>query len=256
MKRLEYKYLVRAQDLAPLRRALAPFLDTDANAAAGGRGEYTVRSIYYDSRRFDYYHQKEAGILDRKKLRIRAYDLWHEEAMVFLEIKRKYDMRISKDRAPMLHRHLPQLLGSGQVDRYRTNSHLFPRAVEEANSFFFHLRRYGLHPTVLVSYEREAFFRKFNPALRITFDKNLRGLPFPDLDSLYSDQAPPTLPDHFILEIKFRASYPAWLKPILGDFRLERMALSKYALCLEAHQLPGKAFPTARSAPLRPRLFA
>ena len=256
MKRLEYKYLVRAEDLSPLRRELAPFLENDRHAEAGGRGEYTVRSIYFDSRRFDYYYEKEAGILDRKKLRVRVYDQWHKEAMAFLEIKRKYDMQIGKDRAPVPYRHLNPLLTSGKVHRYITNSELFPRAVEEANSFFFHLRRYGLKPTILVSYEREAFFRKFNPSLRITLDKNLRSLPFPDLDNLYSDEGPPALPGHFILEIKFRASYPTWLKNILGDFRLDRMALSKYAICLEAHQLPGKASQSAPFSPLRPRLFA
>ena len=61
----------------------------------------------------------------------------------------------------------------------------------------------NLHPAVLVIYDREAFWGKFDNSLRLTFDKKLRSVIYPSLKELYNeDQAKITMNNHFILRSK------------------------------------------------------
>ena len=241
MSRLEYKYLVPLEELSRLRQALAPFVEAD-EYAQNEAGEYTVHSVYFDTLSLDYYYQKVAGIQHRRKIRVQGYNEGEKDSSVFLEIKRKNNMAISKDRAPLLFKHITDLFASGDVGKYVLNGNGTPNAVEDARRFFYHVYRHSLRPTVLIRYEREAFFRKFNSSLRITFDKNLRSSPYPDLEGLFDGNGTvSSLPGHFILEVKFHdyiPSIPSWLKTILEDFNLERTALSKYTICLDTHRIP------------------
>ena len=41
---------------------------------------------------------------------------------------------------------------------------------------------------------------------------------------------------HGILEVKFIAGVPAWMRAVIQRYELRRMALSKYTICLESHQ--------------------
>jgi hypothetical protein len=240
MKRLEYKYLVPEEALVPLREWMRPFVKSDRHM--GLAGEYTVRSIYFDTGDLDYYYQKEAGIQHRRKLRIRAYGEEDEEALAFLEIKRKDDMAISKARAVFRFGDGEALFASGDLERYLYNAGEDPQALKEGQSFFFHLYRYALMPTILICYEREAFFGQRDPSLRLTLDKNLRSSPFPRVSELYSEgRQRRSLAGHFILEIKFGGLMPGWLKGLLEHYQLERRALSKYAICMEEQRIPQRS---------------
>jgi hypothetical protein len=237
MKRLEYKYLVPVEDLAALRGALAPFVEADGHARQPGG--YTVRSIYFDTPALDCYHQKEAGLQRRQKLRLRGYGAQQPQSLAFLEIKRKDDMAISKSRCPVPYRQIRALFASGDVGAHVPETPGFPRAAAEARGFFFHLYRRALRPTVLVVYEREAFYQHFDPSVRLTFDKELRSRLYPAVEELFAEEdLEPSLAGHFILEIKFSERFPSFLRALLEEFRLERRALSKYTICLETHHLP------------------
>ena len=89
--RKEYKYLVPNDLLPDLRRALKPFLSLDDFAMQRDKKEYTVRSIYYDTKTLEFYFEKIEGYKIRKKIRIRGYNQLLGEKVVFLEIKRKYE---------------------------------------------------------------------------------------------------------------------------------------------------------------------
>ncbi|MBI2501643.1 MAG: VTC domain-containing protein, partial [Candidatus Latescibacteria bacterium] len=99
--RLEYKYLIPASALDLVRRRLEPFVEPDCHRIPG-RDQYTIRSIYFDTRGLDYYYQKESGIQHRRKLRLRGYNQRIPSSRGFLEIKRKDDMAVSKARASCL----------------------------------------------------------------------------------------------------------------------------------------------------------
>ena len=210
--RLEYKYLVPNSLLDRIRAELLPHMGIDPFAGKQSSNEYTVRSVYYDTPRLDCYHEKVDGVGVRRKFRIRGYNRPDENSIVFLEIKRKYMNFILKDRAPLLQKDLNDFFSSSETDKYIISLSGTDQEQADAKHFLYHYYRRSLQPAVLVVYDREAFLGKFDPSLRLTFDKNLRGAVFPTLDMLYDDdRLVPSMRGHFILEVKFfRGALPAW----------------------------------------------
>jgi hypothetical protein len=234
MSRLEFKYLVRLEDLDALRKALLSFLDPDPFTPSGSN-EYTVRSVYLDTFGLDDYYEKESGVQHRQKVRVRGYNEQSLDTRVFLEIKRKDNMAIAKVRASVRFKDLRSLLESGDVERYVPR----PEAREEARRFLFHIYRHSRKPMVLIQYEREAYFYRFDSSVRLTLDKNLRSLAFPELEDVYEEtRTRLSFPGHFLLEVKFSKGVPSWFKGILHSFGLERTSFSKYCESLDFHGIP------------------
>lgn len=233
--RREYKYLVPVELYPQLKEECLPFLAADQFSRE--RGRYTVRSIYFDSSLLRFYHEKQAGIRLRKKLRIRGYDDQQNNSMVFLEIKRKIDDRIAKSRAPVPFATLQALLNSGMVKDNVAVKSSHPAAATAAQRFLFYVYREALRPAVLVIYDREAYFYRFNHNIRVTFDLNLRSSIAPKLESLYQENSLRyTLKSYFILEVKFYHGVPDWIKSLVATHGLPRMALSKYTMTIDTHR--------------------
>ena len=234
MPRLEHKYLVPETLLAPLRRALAPFVRADDHASPHDDGAwmgYTVRSIYFDTSRLTHYYQIEEGVQRRAKLRIRGYDQYRAGDDVILEIKRKNGPLSSKQRAAVPYPLLEPLLASGDVGRLVHPTPDAPDSVANAGHFVFRLRRDALHPVLQVVYDREPHVGLTEPSLRITLDRNIRSMPFPSLAQLFEERAArPSWPQHFVLEVKYDLPYgfPAWLRAFITEHDLTRASLSKY----------------------------
>ncbi len=236
--RIEYKYLVPNSLLDAIRSEIRPYLDRDRFAEKKASNEYTVRSVYYDTPKLDCYYEKSAGLQVRRKFRIRGYDRPREDSLVFLEIKKKNSAFIEKHRAPLRLKDLDSLFCSREIDKYIITFGGTEREKNDAARFLYHYYRQGLRPTVLVVYDREAFFGRFDTSLRLTFDKNLRGAIFPSLCMLYDEEPlEPAMSQHFILEVKFfRSTLPAWVLSMITRYELPRMALSKYSICLDSLQ--------------------
>lgn len=265
--RAEHKYLVPIAVLPKLRAAIAPFMVLDKHGRGYEEKGYTVRSIYLDTPSLKYYHEKKAGIKVRRKLRVRAYNESTPDSWIFLEIKRKVQSKVSKNRAPTSFENLEPLFTSGDVDRYVHNHAHYPDALDDARRFLYHVYRYGLRPTHITVYEREAFLGRFDGTLRITFDRNLRGGYYLPLDDLYTERGLRyALPGYFILEVKYNTRFPAWLRPVLARYSLRARAISKYCLCAELYEkqrdskvtvlanMPGSASSTIVSTAPTPRL--
>ncbi|MFK7848349.1 MAG: VTC domain-containing protein [Rhodothermales bacterium] len=232
--RSEIKYLVPNALLHKLRSTIAPLVHLDKHGRDFKDTGYTIRSIYLDTPRFLYYKEKIDGLKDRKKLRLRAYNLPQHKGPVFLEIKRKSESRIKKTRAPIPVENLGAIFNPGQKVDLSTLIKADQETLTAANQFLYHVYRNNLQCSNLVVYEREAFEGKINPTLRITFDKNLRSKLAQDLSELYSESdMTAVLPGYFILEIKYNHAFPNWITPILSNFKLQKEALSKYCMGLE-----------------------
>jgi len=96
-------------------------------------------------------------------------------------------------------------------------------------------------PVVLVVYEREALFGRFHPMLRLTFAKNVRSRLYPALSSLYCDRDTKFLtPGFFVFEVKFYLNLPAWVRTLVQNFDLPRLAFSKYATGIDVHRVEKK----------------
>ena len=116
--RVEFKYLAPKDLLEDIRRDLAPYVKVDALGGKNGNGEYTVRSIYYDTPQLECYDTKLDGLKVRNKFRIRGYDQPEADSLVFLEIKRKFANFIAKHRSPLRSRDLAAFLESTDIDEY------------------------------------------------------------------------------------------------------------------------------------------
>lgn len=233
--RLEYKFLVSNDNLERLRKKILPYVEFDDYLKECSTKGYTVRSIYFDSSNFNYYHEKIDGIKIRKKLRIRSYDNLTDNNLVFLEIKNKYENFIGKNRAPLKYHNLSELLKTKEVSTYTVTSNGYTNSVKDGEKFFHHILKDDLKSTMLIVYEREAFYSKFDKSLRITFDKNLRFFEYPKINRLYSDEdLEYAIPNHFVLEIKFDNGYPLWLQNIVQEFKLFRRSVSKYTICIDS----------------------
>lgn len=236
VSRYEYKYLVPNTLIENLREGMQPYVELDEFARKHSNGQYTVRSIYYDSSKFNCYKEKIDGVQIRNKYRIRGYDEISKESITFLEIKHKDTNCISKSRAPIYYTNVARSLDSRSI-----NDHVLSfsgNGVEKkaAQKFIYYYSLKNLQPAVLVIYDREAFLGKFDPSLRVTFDKNLRSVIYPELNQLYEeDNAKATMSNHFILEVKFFGFLPSWIKSLISKYKLDRRALSKYTMSLESH---------------------
>lgn len=238
-ERREYKYLVPESAMAELERAFSPFVEPDDFARCRPEG-YTVHSIYLDTPRLTHYHEKLDGIRNRRKIRIRGYDEDGPDAPVFLEIKHKHDMAISKSRARLCRRDLVPFLTTGEISRYVAGPD-GSRDRADAGRILYQIHRYHLRPVILIHYRRQAFFRRFDRSVRITFDHDLRSTPFPALNELYRTRgALPSLARRGVLEVKFHDEMPPWLERLLAGFGLERTSVSKYTICLDEHGVPDR----------------
>ncbi len=239
--RLELKYLVPLHLLDQIRSDVLIYTDYDKHVLARPDKQYTVRSIYYDTMRLEYYYEKVAGIKRRKKIRIRGYNKLdlnkNSNPAVFLEIKRKNNNFISKNRSRVLYHDLENLLTSGDIDQY-----ILPdknRDVRnDAGKFLFHYFHKSLKPVVLIVYEREAFFSKFDAQFRVSFDKNLRSRIFPAPANMFDNaHMKSSLMGKFVLEVKYSGPHPRWMKDLIYDYRLTQRPVSKYTISLDQHKI-------------------
>ncbi len=232
--RHERKYLVANNKLDDLRKRFIPFLYPDLFAQeTEGKTQYTVRSIYFDSVDFNALSEKKEGVENRLKLRIRGYNTYFPGCEVFLEIKRKYGNLIAKNRAITSYDFLEKTLLTGELVDYSGKN--TKNMKDDASRFLFHLHREAQKPVNTVVYEREAYHGKFDPEVRITFDKNIRAVVNPELRDLFCNRGLVYIWDEaFILEIKYHTpEMPTWAKSIVHEFELRHEALSKFASVFE-----------------------
>jgi hypothetical protein len=240
MLRYEKKYLVPNEMIDLIRSRMSAFVRPDVftNKSDNGLRQYTVRSIYFDTRNLDFYTEKIEGLIYRRKFRIRGYDQYQPGCRVVFEIKRKIENRIKKHRSFIAYENVDKVLNCGQVSKYVVNNNKCPKAIEDAERFLFHVKKSQLIPTCLIVYEREAWHGKFDQGVRITFDKNIRSLAYPDLDCLFDDgNLKHLFNNHFILEIKYFTDHmPLWARSLVQEFKLRNEALSKYTIGLDLFQ--------------------
>jgi len=231
----EYKYLVPNTLLDAVRSDMMPFLKRDPYTEENG--EYLVRSIYYDTPRLNCYVEKIEGLKVRRKYRVRGYNSGSKNGLVFLEIKRKYGSYISKNRSPLKKNNLENIFSDPDIERNILSLSNNGIEKEDAQRFFYHYYRHGLRPIILVVYDREAYLSKFASTLRITLDKNLRSVASPSLNQLWTNEGMRyAMSRYFIMEVKFHTGLPDWLRAMITKYRLPRMALSKYTICIDSYK--------------------
>jgi len=232
--RHEIKYILPKAYLSALRQMIEPFVTPDKHVKFNPDFTYTVRSIYFDTPDLLFYREKIEGIPYRLKLRIRGYNQPEPNSPVFLEIKRKHKVPMTKNRAPFPFDVVKNILNGSPSEPaqelFRKSSHQ-----DDYRRFVYQLHKGSLSPTVLVVYDREPYEARDDHSIRITFDKNLRSKALPNVNNLYDNDLKAVMKEHFILEVKYNREYPEWMQRIVHSFGLKQTAASKYCMSLENH---------------------
>ncbi|PIP67259.1 MAG: hypothetical protein COW93_01160 [Parcubacteria group bacterium CG22_combo_CG10-13_8_21_14_all_41_9] len=235
-QRFEFKYLLSFDEFNQIRKRLRQYVSLDGFARDSNKGFYEVISLYYDSPKFYYYYEKIDGAVRRKKIRLRAYkkdDLF--AGNIFFEIKRKHDAIILKDRILMDKEQYNNFIKNesfGNIDF--ANKKDAQNIIEEYDQERF---TKCLEPKILVGYIREPYIGTYNKNFRITFDYNIRAKISENL--FEHDLDTQVLSDGVIMEIKFNGRLPYYIKEIIDQYNLERIAYSKYCHSIEAcYSLP------------------
>ena len=219
--RNEWKYLISWGEKELITSRIAPLLHPDPNAVNGG---YLIRSLYFDDYWNTAYEQKEAGVLERKKYRIRIYN--YSDRSIKLERKKKYGAYIYKQSAKITRSEFEAILAGDYNFLLKSSQPLL-------QEFYVECRCHNLRPRTIVDYEREPWILDAG-TVRITFDQNVRAA-VGSFDIF--DPSLPCLsvidPGRLVMEVKFTEFLP---QDILPPQRAEMTAVSKYVLCYEKTQ--------------------
>lgn len=217
--RHEQKYYINQMGYRILRSRFRTALRPDENADE--TGEYHIRSLYFDDRDDASLTTKIAGVDEREKFRVRIYN--KSDMVIRLEQKLKKNEYILKRSCAITKQEYQMLLdGDG--------SFLLERGKPPCGAVYAALTQRGLHPVKIVDYVREAYVYPIED-VRITFDKDLRAgtsLDLFDRDMLTVSMLEPGL---MVLEVKFNAFLPGFIRDLFTGVESTRCAVSKYAIC-------------------------
>ncbi len=219
--RNEWKYLIDTAQKEAIASRLAPVMALDPHAQEGG---YTLRSLYFDDYFNTSYWEKDSGVLQRKKYRIRIYNYSHRD--IKLERKKKFGSYIYKESARLTREEFYKILDGDYGFLLRSPQPL-------CREFYYECVSNVMRPRTIVDYERQPWISEAG-TVRITFDMDVRAA-IGSFDIF--DPSLPALPvlesGKCVMEVKFTEFLPNYVREILPDRASEFTAVSKYVLCYE-----------------------
>jgi len=226
--RTEIKYQMPAEVSEKLMKRLSPYVDADAYSKDGGT--YLICNIYYDTPENELIRRSLDKPLYKEKLRLRSYGTRSLEDKVFLEVKKKYEGVVNKRRTKIRLGDAYRFIENGQFTNADGSTELpdFMNAQVTKELAYFINSYPGLAPALYLSYERQAFFAKDDPEIRITFDRNITTRRY-DLGLHYGNYGDKLIPDDMrVMEVKVAQSIPLWLTDALSEYKIYPKSFSKY----------------------------
>ena len=217
--RHEEKYIIDYRQYAMIKSRIQCILTPDPH---GDHGTYLITSLYYDDHMDNALAEKQDGLPEHSKFRIRTYGC--SDSAIHLERKDKHGIMTHKLSAKLTKEQLYGML-DGQYDLDAFPGKAYDLVAQMAGG--------QLIPTVAVRYLRDAYIYP-GTDLRLTFDTNLEAIR-PDPQSLFSaDFTGVPVLDHnsIIMEIKYGSHLPAFIRK-LTNVSCQQLSVSKYALCRE-----------------------
>ncbi len=244
-QRIELKYFIPYRQIDHFVDRISRRTDVDPYLMKEGLGRtrYPVTSLYFDSYDLQAWDEKEAGQFFRRKIRLRTYqDEYSTTSPVFLEIKRRLDAVVLKDRIS-----LPAGVLQDDMPPNRLLPYLLSKAQEQdATALEAHMMLgwLNLQPTAIVRYQRMALVAKEDPNMRITVDHHIQGVwkppsimgnvPMRSVDNINATGLNGIGGKYALLELKSNGGIPGWLHQSIQDMELNRTAYSKYYLVVMA----------------------
>lgn len=212
-KRVEKKYLISLDEKNALLSLISERLIPDPH------GKSTICSLYLDTPDYRLIRRSIEAKTYKEKLRLRSYGVPKPDDKVFFEIKKKFKGVVYKRRVKMTLREAASYLQDGK----KPEESQIMSEIDYAMKFYGHP-----DPKMLIAYEREAYFVKDKPNLRLTFDSGVRYRE----DALFLEKGndgKTILPEgKFILEVKTDGAMPLWLSHALDRCGIFPASFSKY----------------------------
>lgn len=225
-KRYELKYLLTQELKEKLFDKIYLYLERD------GYYKSTVRNIYFDTDNYRLIRRSIEKPTYKEKIRLRSYVQCKKDDVCFLELKKKYDGVVFKRRTLMSE--------CDALEFIKLSDSLAPRSQIEREIQYFAQMYQTLKPKVFLSYDREAYYYKEDPHLRITFDSNV--LARTDRLSLSEEIfGTPLLDENMrLMEIKCKGGIPLWLCHALSELKIYKTSFSKYGTAYKDMVYPNK----------------
>ncbi len=213
-KRYELKYMLTLAQKQRVLTAMKPYMKLDKY------GRTTIRNLYFDTDTYLLIRRSIEKPTYKEKLRIRSYSKADADSTVFVELKKKFKHVVYKRRIS---------LSEAEAVKWLSGEKHTEKHTQISNEIDYFIKYYGtLHPTVFLSYEREAYYSNDGSDFRVTFDDNIlcRGEEL----SLQSDAyGTPILPEGKVLmEIKCSGGIPLWMTEVLSKEKIYKTSFSKY----------------------------
>lgn len=219
--RKELKFLVDEDQRRQLEAVFAQRMIPDKF------GHSSIRNIYYDTSDFRLIRHSLEKPVYKEKLRLRCYG---DSKEVFLEVKKKFKGVVYKRRIA---------LTECEAEAFMEFRGSIPDTQIGREMVYFRDFYRELKPQVYLSYERDAWFSKDDPGLRVTIDNQIRYR----YSELHLDQAPggrEILPPGLsLMEVKAENAIPVWLMALLAQLKISKISFSKYGRAY-LMELPGK----------------
>ncbi len=222
--RNEYKYMVNATQLSLLFHRASALMQRDIHASSftSDLASYNVRSVYFDDYDNTLFLQNEDGPDLRQKWRIRIYN--HSSDKIFLEKKSRRSQKCLKKSCALTRKQCEDLLTGEALILRDSDSELL-------RDFVFKIQTVGLHPVVIVEYDRIPFVHPIGN-VRVTLDCNVRASN--RCEDFLKEQLPlrPILPMGIhVAEIKWDELLPDYIRQMVILSHLQKTKFSKFYLC-------------------------
>lgn len=221
-RRHELKYMLSESQYRHILAAMRGRMQEDRH------GQTTNFSLYYDTPDYFYARHSMGGPVYKEKLRVRSYGVAAPSTPVFVELKKKYCGVTYKRRITMRERESSSFIASG-----------FCRERSQISREINYLRNLhpDLQPSVLISYERRAFYDMSDHDFRVTFDRNILWRTN-ELNLHTGAFGAPLLQDgQILMEVKSGSAIPMWFVDILSSDHIYRISFSKYGnACRRIHE--------------------
>lgn len=209
-QRFEKKYLLEPKQYQFLLEKLQPYIEQDKFYLS------SIRSIYYDTPRFELIRRSIEKPKYKEKLRIRSYaEPEKDDELVFVEFKKKFDGIVYKRRTKAAYKAVLE-----DIDHCEFQDEQIRKEIRYALNYYKKLQ-----PAIYIGCTRTSYTGKQDKLLRITFDQNIV-YRVKDL-SLKSSEKDKPVTDKIVMELKVGQAMPLWLVHILNEAEAYPRGFSK-----------------------------
>ncbi|MFN7139392.1 MAG: VTC domain-containing protein [Limisphaerales bacterium] len=228
LQRFEFKYVVSETAALVARDFVSAYLQLDENGVGKQDLSYPVHSVYLDSDDLKLYHQTINGDKNRYKLRIRFYND-NPESPLFLEIKKRSDNAISKQRCALRREGILDVLEG----RIPSSTHILskdPKHLCALENFVRLTMENRAKPKGHVAYYREAWISPHDNSVRVTIDRSVRFDAEPTARFCTRMNKPvDVFGNQLVLELKFTGRFPMWFNELVRALGVMQRSAAKYA---------------------------